>query len=158
MRQCIVHNVLWGTLILSVLSSCLNAQSKKTQAQNLVDLIAQKHSEISAVELSATPAGHKRCVTIAATEPKDLREKCDQDEAAAMKTEESFVEQEPEGFDVTAPLHDLTGKLVGALGIDFKQQTGTDESQSPQTHSSAPKELEQQKPSKAFFFQSVSAD
>ena len=75
-----------------------------------------------------------------------------------MKTEESFVEQEPEGFDVTWPLHDLTGKLVGALGIDFKQQTGTDESQSPQTHSSAPKELEQQKPSKAFFFQSVSAD
>ena len=79
MRQCIVHNVLWGTLILAVLYSCLNAQSKKTQAQNLVDLIGQKHSEISALELSAAPAGQKRCVTIAATEPKDLREKCDQD-------------------------------------------------------------------------------
>ena len=158
MRQCIVHNVLWGTLILAALYSRLNAQSKETQAQKPDRPNRSKHSEISVLELSATPAGQKRCVTIAATEPKDLREKCDQDEAAAMKTEESFVEQEPEGFDVTAPLHDLTGKLVGALGIDFKQQTGTDESQSPQTHSSAPKELEQQKPSKAFFFQSVSAD
>ena len=158
MRQCIVHNVLWGTLILSVLSSCLNAQSKKTQAQNLVDLIAQKHSEISAVELSATPAGHKRCVTIAATEPKDLREKCDQDEAAAMKTEESFVEQEPEGFDVTAPLHDATGKLIGALGIDFKQQPGQTKARVLKLTAALLKELEQQIPSKAFLFQSVSAD
>ena len=91
MRQCIVHNMLWGTLILAVLYSCLNAESKKTQAQNLVDFIAQKHSEISALELSATPAGQKRCVTIAATEP-NLRERCDQDEAASMKTGEPFVE------------------------------------------------------------------
>ena len=52
MRQCIAHNVLWGTLILAVLYSCLSAQSKKTQAQNLVDLIAQKHFEISALDLS----------------------------------------------------------------------------------------------------------
>jgi hypothetical protein len=156
MRQCIVHNVLWGTLILSVLSSCLNAQSKKTQAQNLVDLIAQKHSEISALELSATPAGQKRCVIIAATSQRTLREKCDQDEAAAMKPG-PFVEQEPEGFDVTAPLHDATGKLIGALGIHFKQH-GRTKANVLKLTAALLKELEQQIPSKAFLFQSVSAD
>ena len=145
-------------MILAVLYSCLNAQSKKTQAQNLVDLIAQKHSEISALELSATPAGQKRCVTIAATEPKDLREECDQDEAASMKTGEPFVEQEPEGFDVTAPLHDATGKLIGALGIDFKQQPGQTKARVLKLTAALLKELEQQIPSKAFLFQSVSAD
>ena len=145
-------------MILAVLYSCLNAQSKKTQAQNLVDLIAQKHFEISALELSATPAGQKRCITIAATKPKDLREKCDQDEAAAMKTGEPFVEQEPEGFDVTAPLHDATGKMIGALGIDFKQQHGQTKANVLKVTAAILKELEQQIPSKAFLFRSVSAD
>ena len=99
-------------MILAVLYSCLNAQSKKTQAQNLVDLIAQKHSEISALELSATPAGQKRCVTIAATEP-NLRERCDQDEAASMKTGEPFVEHEPDGFDVSTLTPLLTAEDIG---------------------------------------------
>jgi len=91
MRQCIVHNVLWGTLILAALYSRLNAQSKETQAQKPDRPNRSKHSEISVLELSATPAGQKRCVTIAATEP-NLREGCDQDEAASMKTGEPFVE------------------------------------------------------------------
>ena len=75
-----------------------------------------------------------------------------------MKTGEPFVEQEPEGFDVTAPLHDATGKLIGALGIDFKQQHGQTKANVPKATTALLKELEQQIPSKAFLFKSVSAD
>ena len=157
MRQC-VRNVMGGTLTFAALYSPLNAQSRKTQAQNLVDLIAQRHSQISALELSATPAGHKSCVTIAATEPKDLGEKCDRDEAAVMKTGEPFVEQEPEGFDVTAPLHDKTGKLIGALGIDFKQQLGQTKADVLKHTAALLKEVEQEIPSNSFLFNHVSAD
>src|SRR5713226_9197462 len=88
-----------GILICGVLTGLpLYAQSKKTQAQHLVDLTAQKHPEITELELSAAPAGQERCITIAATNPKDLGEKCDKDEAIALKTLEPFVEQEADGF------------------------------------------------------------
>ena len=150
--------MLWGTLILAVLYSCLSAQSKKTQAQNLVDLLAQTHSEIAALELSATPPDQRLCVTIAATDAKDLGEKCDEDEATAMKTGEPFVEHEPDGFDVTAPLHDVTGKLIGALGIDFKPQPGQTKADVLKLTAGLLNEVEQQIPSKAFLFQPVSAD
>ena len=58
----------------------LNAQSKKIQAQNLVEMTAHNHSEISSLEIAATPEGRKVCVTIAATEAKDVGEKFDADE------------------------------------------------------------------------------
>jgi len=75
-----------------------------------------------------------------------------------MKTGAPFVEQEAEGFDVTAPLHDATGKLIGGLGIDFKQQHGQTKADVLKLTAALLKELEQQIPSKAFLFQSVSAD
>jgi len=158
MRQCKLRSMLWGTLIFAGLYSPLNAQSKKTQAQNLVDLIAQRHSEITGLELSATPPGQKSCVTIAATEAKDLGDKCDKDEATAMKTGEPFVEHEPDGFDVTAPLHDASGKLIGAIGIDFKPQLGQTKADILKLTAGLLKEVEQQIPSKTSLFQPVSGD
>jgi hypothetical protein len=148
-----------GILVCGVLASLpLNAQSKKTQAQNLVDLTAQKHSEVTALELSAIPADQGGCVTIAATEAKDLGEKCDQDEASALKTLKPFVEQEPDGFDVTAPLHDSEGNLIGTLGIDFKPKAGQTRADILKRTAEILREVEQQIPSKAFLFQVVSGD
>src|SRR5207245_10279653 len=69
----------------------LSAQLKTTQAQHLVDLTAQRHPEITGLELSVNH-GQEGCVTIAATQAKDLGEKCDDDEAAALKTLKPFVE------------------------------------------------------------------
>ena len=152
-------NFACGILVCGVLVSLpLNAESKKTQAQNLVDLTAQKHSEVTGLELSATPADHGDCVTIAATEAKDLGEKCDQDEANALKTLKPFVEQEPDGFDVTAPLHDSEGNLIGTIGIDFKRQAGQTKADILKRTAGILREVEQQIPSKAFLFQVVSGD
>jgi hypothetical protein len=143
-------------LICGVLTTLpLTAQAKKTQAQNLVDLTAQKHSEITSLEISAAPEGQEQCSTIAATQAKDLGEKCDEDEAAALKTMEPVVEKEPDGFDVTAPLHDANGKLVGALGIDFKPQAGQTKADIVKRTTKLLKEMEPQIPSKAFLFQLV---
>ncbi len=71
----------------------LNAQSKKIQAQDLVEMTAQNHPEIESLEIAATQEGQRVCVTVAATEAKDLGEKCDADEEAALKTQEPFVEK-----------------------------------------------------------------
>ena len=134
----------------------LNAQSKKIQAQNLVQVTAHNHSEIASLEISAIPEGQKQCVTIAATEAKDVGEKCDADEETALKTQEPFVEQEADGFDVTAPLHDAKGKLIGTVGIDFKPQQGQTKKEIVEQTDKLLKEIEPQIPSKAFLFQSAS--
>jgi hypothetical protein len=156
MRQWKLCSLARRILICGVLASFpLNAQLKKTQAQNLVDLTAQAHLEISGLELSATPPGDDTCVTIAATEAKDLGEKCDEDEATALRTLKPFVEHEPDGFDVTAPLHDASGKLIGTLGIDFKPQPGQTKAHILKRTAGLLREIEQQIPSEVFLFQPV---
>jgi hypothetical protein len=37
-----------------------------------------------------------------------------------MKTNQPFVEKEQDEFDATLPLHDSAGKIIGAVGMDFK--------------------------------------
>jgi hypothetical protein len=146
-------------LISGVLISLpLNAQLKKMQAQDLVDRTARKHPEITGLELSATHAGPRDCVTIAATDATDLGGKCDRDEATALITLKPFVERELDGFDVTAPLHDANGKLIGTLGIDFKSQVGQTKADILKRTAQLLKEVEQQIPSKGFLFQPVSGN
>src|SRR5215831_16535378 len=87
----------------------LVAQHKVIRAQKLLDRIVQEHPEITELEISAAREGREPCVTIAATKPKQVGEKCDDDEATALRILEPVVEDEPEGFDVTAPLHDAHG-------------------------------------------------
>ena len=41
---------------------------------------------------------------------------------------ESFVEKDPEGFDVAVPLHDATGAIIGTVGMDFKAEAGLQKS------------------------------
>ena len=134
----------------------MHAQSKRNQAQVLVDMTVQKHAEVAALELSATPAGQKNCMTIAATESEDLGQQCDEDEHAALKTMKPFVEHEADGYDVTAPLHDANGKLVGVVGIDFKPGPGQTDAAILKLTASLLQELQQQIPSKEFLFQAAS--
>lgn len=66
------------------------------------------------------------------------------------------MQHEPDGFDVTAPLHDANEKLIGTLGIDFKPQAGQTKADILKRTAEFLKEVEQQIPSKAFLFQPVS--
>ena len=134
----------------------LQAQSGRIQAQQLVDSTVKKNADVAGLEVSATPVGKTTCVTIAATEPKDLGEKCDEDEFAALKTGKPHIEKEADGYDVTAPLHDANGKLVGTIGIDFKLESGQNDASILQRTNELLKELESQILSKEFLFQPVS--
>ena len=141
-----------SVVICSLMMVCSSrAQSGKTHAQQLVDSTVKKNADVAGLEISATPAGKTTCVTIAATEAKDLGEKCDEDEFAALKTGKSHVEKEADGYDVTA-----SGKLVGTIGIDFKLQSGQTDASILQRTSELLKKLEPQIPSKEFLFQPAS--
>ncbi len=154
MSQLARRNSLWLILLCGVaMSSGLRAHTPRTQAQQLVEATAQKHPEVAGLELAATPPAKHSCVTIAATDTKEIGEKCDKDEFTVLKTLKPFVEQEQDGFDVTAPLHDASGKLIGTVGIDFKPQPGQTKADVLQRTAELVRELEPQIPSKGFLFQ-----
>jgi len=126
----------------------------KIFAQRLIDETVRKHPELTGLELAANPPGGSGCVTIAATEAKELGEKCDDDEFTALRNGKPFVEKEKEGFDITIPLHDASGKMIGTLGMDFKPETGQQESGVVAKAKRITSEIERQIPSKARLFDS----
>ena len=116
-----MRNRLPLSLALIVLGS-LNAA--EIRAQKVVLEIKAAHPEITGLGLAATRSEQEGCKTIAATEVKEIGEKCDKDEFTAMKTNQPFVEKEKDEFDATLPIHDAAGKIIGTLGIDFKTGPG----------------------------------
>ncbi len=131
------------------------ASSHKIVAQKLLEDALKNHPEVSGLEVSTTPPGKHGCVTIASTDPKDLDEKCDKDESLPMETGKPFVEKEKDGFDVTVPLEDVTGKTIGALGMDFKPKTGREKAEVVKMAENIARELKEQIPDKARLFESV---
>jgi hypothetical protein len=77
--------------------------------------------------MAASESERAGCKTIAATETKEIGEKCDQDELTAIKTNLPFVEHEPDGFDITMPLHDASGAVIATVGMDFNPEPGQQE-------------------------------
>ena len=91
----------------------------KIFAQILVEQTLVNHSELAGVELATTPLNGGHCITIAATDTKEIGDKCDTGELGVMKTEKPTVEKESDGYDVTLPLH-VEGKTIGIIAMDFK--------------------------------------
>jgi hypothetical protein len=130
---CCLLAVVAGCVVLAVPSLGLGARAPneakqgRILAQKVLEDLVSKHSELQGMEVAATPSG-KTCVTIAATESKEVGADCDNDEYTAIKTNKPFVEKENEGgkevFDITAPLHDSSGKVMGTIGMDFKPEPG----------------------------------
>jgi hypothetical protein len=123
----------------------------KSFAQKLVEATQMKHAETDEIGISATT--RRGCIGIASTDKGDIGEKCEKDDVEAMQTGKPFVEKEKDGFDVSLPLHDSTGKLIGVVGIGFKAAAGqTKVSVTEQAHKIA-SEMEAQIPSKAKLFE-----
>jgi hypothetical protein len=116
-----MRNRLPLTLALIVLGS---ANAAEIIAQKVVAEIKAAHHEITGLELAASRSEQEGCKTIAATEVKEIGEKCDKDEFTAMKTNQPFVEKEKDEFDATLPIHDSAGKVIGTVGMDFKTGAG----------------------------------
>src|SRR6267154_6001567 len=111
------------TLSLALATVGVRAQSNNIFAQKVVEEIKAAHPEITGLEVAAIKPS-KGCQTIAATEAKEIGQKCDKDELTARKTNQPFVEQEKTEFDVTLPIHDPAGKIIATAGMDFKLEAG----------------------------------
>jgi hypothetical protein len=111
-----------SVLMLAVFASRGHANpavKRRIFAQVLVESTVAKHAELAGLELATTPPDGHDCTTIAATDVKEMGDKCDKGELAVMKTGKPTVEKESDGYDVTLPLH-VSGKTIGIIGMDFK--------------------------------------
>jgi hypothetical protein len=159
-RKTAIHSTILSAVIVGfsicaiVITPPGHAASGKIFAQRLVEETLPKHPEVTGLEISAiTKAG---CKTIAATDPKDLEEKCDKDELQPLQTGEPFVDQERDGFDVTLPLHDKNGQIIAAVGLDFKAASGQTKASVLKQGQQIVTEMESQVSSKDKLFQTES--
>ncbi len=120
-------------------------------AQKLVEATRMKHAEADEIGISTTT--RRGCIGIAATDKSDIGEKCEKDDVEPMHTGKPFVEKEKDGFDVSLPLHDSTGKLISVVGIGFKAAAGQTEASVTEQAQKIASEMEAQIPSKAKLFE-----
>ena len=159
-----ISSLVSTVLLLSLCSVATDAQTKpsaapKIYAQKLIEETLAAHPELTGLELAATPPAKSHCVTIASNETKGIGEKCDKDEFTAIKTNKPFVERETENgkevYDVTIPIHDAHGKVIGTAGMDFKPEPDQSDAQVTERSLKIAKELESKVKSKAKLFEPV---
>ncbi len=124
----------------------------KTLAQRLVDELEKKHPELVRIGLHVTPPGSSENVIVASNVAAKVGQKSDLEDLRAMKTGRPVVLREGENFDVTLPLHDATGKIIGAIGLTLKPIAGEQEGDTTRRASAIARELEKRIPSKGNLF------
>ncbi len=94
----------------------------KIFAQDLVERTRTAHPEVDEIGISAlTSSG---CRGIASTDKSDIGEPCEKNDSEPLRTGKPFVERERDGFDVSLPLHDPSGNVIGTVGIGFRAVPG----------------------------------
>jgi hypothetical protein len=142
-------------LLVSMLPVLTCAQAKtrvgKSFAQELVEATRAKHPESDEIGISTNTS--RGCIGIASTDKTDIGGKCEKEDSEPMRTGKPVVEKEKDGFDVSLPLHDSTGKIIGALGVGFKSASGQTKASVTEQAQKIAAEMEAQIPSKAKLFE-----
>ena len=126
----------------------------KSFAQKMVEEIVAKNSEVSGAELGTTPPNKQNCETIATTDAGEMGETCDKDDVQVMTSGKPSVEKGSNGAEITVPLHDAAGTVIGFMSMDFKAGSGQKDSDLLARAEQMVHEVESQIPSKAKLFES----
>jgi len=138
----------FGVCLASAMTMAQTARHPaKNMAQKLVEDTHAQHPE--ATEIGIVTVSAKECRTIASTDKGDIGEKCEADDSAPIRTGKASVGKESDGYDVSLPLHDSTGKAIGAVGIEFKLEAGQTKASVTEQAKKIEGEMEKQIPSKA---------
>lgn len=133
--------------------SASGAIGAKIYAQRLVDELALRHPELVRIGMHVTAPGKTENVIIACNLPERIGQKSDPEDLRAMETGKTVVLKEGADFDVTMPLHDATGKVIGALGLTFKPRPGERDADAARRAGAIARELEKQIASASHLFE-----
>jgi hypothetical protein len=151
----LVELCLLAALLIGILPVPTSAQTKthteKSFAQKLVEATLAKHPESDEISISANTS--RGCIGIASTDKSDIGGKCEKEDSEPMRTGKPIVENEKDGFDVSLPLHDSAGTMIGAVGIGFKSAPGQSAASVTGQAQKIAAEMEAQIPSKAKLFE-----
>jgi hypothetical protein len=96
----------------------------KIYAQRLVDELAARYPELVRIGMHVTPPNKSDNIIIACNVSERIGQKSDPEDLKAMNSGQPVVLKEGENFDVTLPLHDAAGKVIGAIGLTFTPLSG----------------------------------
>ena len=142
-----------AALFVLVLLSFLPAFSQTQRSSNTRDILAQKlveathaqHPEVNELGIAMVTSQS----SIASTDESDVGEKCEPEDLQPMHTGKAVVGKENGGFDVSLPLQDSSGNLIGTLGIEFKSAPGQTKASAMQQAEKIAADIKAQIPSKA---------
>lgn len=142
----------FSIMCLAMAASAATQNSSNSLAQKIIDDSHAKHPE--AAELGISTVGAKGCSTIASTDKTDIGEKCEAEDSEPIRTGKPHVEKEGKNLDVTLPLHDVSGVIVGSVGIELSPKAGEVQADTVKHAQDIAKEMEQGIPSKSALTQS----
>ncbi len=129
---------------------------KKIYAQELVDELAVKYPNLLRIGMHVTPPNKPDNLIIACTVAERIGQKSDPEDLKAMNTGQPVVLKEGENFDVTLPLHDAAGKIIGAVGLTFKPRLDEHEPEATRRARAMAQEIEKHIPSTSQLFETRS--
>ena len=127
----------------------------KTLAQKLVDDLVAKRPGIVRVGMHLTPPNSPANIIVASNVAAKIGQKSDPEDLQAMRTGRPVVLREDGNFDITLPLHDASGKLIGAIGLTIRPGAGEQESSTTRWARGIARELGMQISSKAKLFEAT---
>ncbi|MCC7012779.1 MAG: hypothetical protein IT454_09480 [Planctomycetes bacterium] len=121
---------------------CSSCESTATSAQELVEQVAARHSDVVRLTIHAVPAGGSEARAVASTVAEKRGKPSDPEDLKAMATAEPVVLQEGANVDVTLPLRGADGKPIGATGVTLANPNGLGQAQLVERAQGIARELE----------------
>ncbi len=130
------------------LATFARQQSSKpaSLAQQLVDQTHSSHPEATTIDISVV-TGYG-CSIVASTNSTDIGNDCQKQNSQPIRNGKPYVEKHGRRFDVSVPLHDESGKMVGAVAIDLAPQVNETRGEALQRAKSIAAQMQRQIPSK----------
>lgn len=100
--------------------------SAYSEAQRIVEHVVSQHPDIVRLTIHAVPRGESRSRIVASNVAAKLGAWSDPEDLQAMATNKTLAIEEGENLDFTAPVVDLSGKAIAAVGVTVKGTNKTD--------------------------------
>ncbi len=124
----------------------------KIFAQKLVEELVAQYGDLVRVGLHLTPPHRTDNIIVACNVTEKIGKKSDPEDLQVIQTGKPVVLREDGHFDVTLPLHDASGKVIGAIGLTFKPRGSEQESSAVQRARRMAREVESKIPSAVRLF------
>ena len=99
------------------------------QVQEVVDQIVVTHARLVRLTVHAVPAGQTESKIIACNIREKIGKTSDPEDIDAMRTRKPVILREGTNLDVTMPILNDAGQVIGATGITFRDDGSGDENE-----------------------------